>query len=326
MRRRLVFALGVGVSLACGFIACGINEQGEAQDGGVDASKDSPITLDVVLDVQIDVPQACKTLDATACIGDAVAPDGWTYAVITAGDQLCPTSIDYDKTNFLTGVAGQGPCLCSCTASGTIDCSARLEAGSGGSCNDNARWFVFDAGNDAACINTNWGDPHYEVPQPPTTLVNAQCDASAPPPSWTASTETSCTPKCSADFCNVGSSYKRCIVTSQQNVTCPAPFTVVGPTLGIDAGVVTACTGCGCAVNSKCSAVIQPFNSNSCDTALADASAANGTCNDTKIGGSPGQVNSFTYTPIVPALSCVPTSGGIPVAQFASSVTVCCLP
>jgi hypothetical protein len=325
MRRRVVFAGLVGATLAGGFIACGIDENGQSSDGGLDATFDSPV-IDSPLDVPIDVPQACKTLDATACIGDASVPDGWTYTVITAGDMLCPTTLDYDKTNFLTGLAPQGGCVCSCAASGTIDCSGTIEAGSqGGNCD--GRWTFFDAGNDAACITTSWADPHYAVPTPPTSTAKAQCDASGTPPGWTASTETSCTPKCTADYCNVGNTYKRCIITSQ-NLLCPAPFTQAQPTFGVEAGVVTSCSGCGCAINSgKCSATIVPFNTTSCDTALADASPANGVCNATGIGGSPGQVNSFMYTPTVPPVSCAPTAiTGTSSAQFAGTVTVCCLP
>jgi hypothetical protein len=326
MRRRVVFALIAGVSIAGGFVACGIDEQGEADDGGSDAtSKDAPTTNDAPLDVPIDVPQACKTLDATSCVGDASLPDGWTYAVITPGDQLCPTTVDYDKTDYLANLVAQGPCLCTCAASGTIDCSGQLEAGSGGTCNDMNKWFVFDAGNDAACINTNWGDPHFAVPAPPTSFANAQCDASAPAPGWSASVETSCTPKCTADFCNVGNTYKRCIISAQSQL-CPAPFTVPQPVFGIEAGVSTACTGCTCGVSGKCSATIQAFNSNSCNNAVSDAAPANGTCDMTGIGGSPGQVNSFTYVPSVPQPGCAISASATPSAQFASTVTVCCLP
>ncbi len=324
MRRRVVCTLIVGVSIAGGFIACGIDEQGEAGDGGADAtSKDSP-TNDAPLDAPIDVPQACNTLDATSCL-DAAIPDGWTLAVVTPGDQICPTTVDYAKTNFITNLAAQGPCLCTCSASGSIDCSGHLEAGSGGACNDNNKWFAFDAGNDAACIDTNWGDPHYAIPSPPTSTANAQCDASAPAPSWTASTATVCTPMCSADFCGVGNTYKRCIISSQ-NVSCPAPFTQVQPLYGVEAGVAASCTGCTCAINSKCSALIEPFNSNSCNNSVGDAAIADGACNQTTINGSPGQVNSFMYTPIVPAPSCVISASATPSAQFASTVTVCCLP
>ena len=326
MRRRVVFALGVGVSIAAGFVACGIDESGTANDGGSDAtSSDAPLTKDApIVDVVIDVPQACKTLDASACV-DADPPDGWTFAVLTPGDQLCPTTVDYDKTNFITNLAPQGPCLCSCVASGTIDCSGRLEAGSGPTCSDNARWVILDAGNDAACFNTNWGDPHYGVPAPPTSIANAQCDASAPAPGWTSSVETTCTPKCTADYCNVGSTYKRCII-SQQSQLCPAPFTQAQPLLGVEAGVLASCTGCACAINSKCSATIQPYNSSDCTNAIVDASVADGACDPTNVGGSPGQVNSIMYTPNVPAATCAVTAGGTASATFATSVTVCCLP
>lgn len=325
MRRRVVLALIASVTIACGFVACGLDEHGEATDGGsADAtSNDSPIVNDAPIDVPIDVPQACKTLDATACV-DAAVPDGWTFAVITQGDQLCPTTIDYDKSTYLTNLAPQSLCACTCAVSGTVDCSGLVEAGTQPGCNG-SKSLVFDAGNDAACINVNWGDPHYAVATPPTSTAKVSCDASAPAPGWTASTETSCTPKCTADYCNVGSTYKRCIV-SNQNLLCPAPFTVAQPVFGIEAGVTTSCTGCGCTVTSaKCGATIQPFNSNSCDNAVDDASAANGTCNTTPGSGGSAQVNSIMYTPIVPAAGCS-AAGGTPSAQFGSTITVCCLP
>src|SRR5580765_7806453 len=151
MRRRIVFALGLGASIAGGFIACGIDEHGALQDGGGTDATTNDAPLDAPLDVPIDVPQACKTLDATACI-DAAIPDGWTLAVITAGDQLCPTTVDYDKTTFLTNLDAGSLCACSCTVSGSVDCSGTHEAGSGGSCNDNSRWVLFNAGNDASCV------------------------------------------------------------------------------------------------------------------------------------------------------------------------------
>jgi hypothetical protein len=324
MRRRVVFALIVGASLGAGFVACGIDEHGEASDGGIDAtSNDSPIVIDSPIDVPIDVPQACKTLDASGCV-DASVPDGWTLAVVTPGDQLCPTTVDYDKTNFLQNPVPQGGCVCGCTTTGSVDCSGKLEAGSGGSCNDPNKWFIMDAGNAAACFNTSWSDQHYAIPVPPTSTANVHCDAGPlSAPGWSASTVTSCTPKCTADFCNVGSTYKRCILGTG---ACPAPFTQQQQPLGIEAGVVTACTGCGCSVTSgACSAVIQPFASNDCNNPPVDASVTDGGCNQTNVGGSPGQVNSITYTPIVPDASCIPTAGN-PAAQFASSVTVCCLP
>jgi hypothetical protein len=255
----------------------------------------------------------------------AAIPDGWTLAVITAGDQLCPTTVDYDKTTFLTNLAPQSLCACTCAVTGSVDCTGTVEAGSGGGCNDPNKWFIFDAGTDAACFNTNWGQHQYEIPPPPTSTANVKCDASAPPPGWTANTETSCTPKCTADFCGVSSTYKRCILSGQA-LACPSPFTVSQPVLGVEAGVVTACTGCGCAVTSpKCSAIVQPFNSNSCDNAVDDASVAGTTCLTSAVSGGNGNVNSFTYTPIVPEAGCA-AGGGTPAAQFASSVTVCCLP
>jgi len=325
MRRRFVFALVVGGTIGAGFVACGLDEHGEATDGGVDATSNDSPNSDALPDVPIDVPQACKTLDASACV-DAAVPDGWTLAVITAGDQLCPTTVDYDKTTFLTNLAPQSLCNCGCAVSGAVDCSGTLEAGSGNpTCNEGAHWFLVDAGNDAACFNTAWNDPHYAVPAPPTSTANVKCDASAPAPGWTASTETSCTPKCTADFCGVGSTYQRCIL-SGQNLPCPAPFTKSQPVFGIEAGVVTSCSGCACSVDAgRCSAIIQPFNNPNCDTANDDASTTNGTCLTSTTTGGGGKVNSFSYLPVVPQATCT-AGGGTPSAQFASSVTVCCLP
>lgn len=327
MRRRSVFAVLAGVSLAGGFVACGLDENGQADGGGVDAtSGDAPI--DVLLDVPIDVPQACKTLDASACIGDASVPDGWTLVVITPGDQICPVTTDYDKTSFLTNLQPQGICTCSCTVSGAVDCSGRLDAGSGGGCTDPNKHTIFDAGNDAMCVVTNWTDKNYQIQAPPTSTASLGCDASnGPAPGWSADAETFCTPKCTADYCNVGSTYKRCIVASQSLSCPPGPFSVAQPIFGVEAGVVTQCTGCGCNVNptGKCTATIQPFNGTNCDTAVDDASPAGGSCQQGNGSGANANVNSFSYVPIVPDASCS-TTGGTASAQFAGTVTVCCLP
>ena len=324
MRRRVLFALGVAVSIAGGFVACGIDEQGEAHDGGgFDAtSTDAPI--DAPIDVVIDVPQACKTLDASACV-DADVPDGWTLAVLSPIVGTCPVDTDYTATVFLQNPQPQGGCTCACTTSGSVDCSGKLEAGSGGGCVDNNKWFIIDAGNDAACFNTNFGDQHYAVPVPPTSTANVHCDASAATlPGWKADSVTSCTPNCSADFCNVGSTYKRCILG--KGPSCPAPFTVMQSPLGVDSGVQTSCNGCGCTVSSgSCGAIIQPFASSDCNNPPVDASVTDGGCNSTNTGGSPGQANSIMYTPLVPDASCTP-NGGTPDAAFVTSVTVCCLP
>ena len=325
MRRRIVFALLVGLSIAGGFIACGLDEHGEASDGGIDATIDAP--SDVVIDAPIDVPQACKTLDATAC-SDADLPDGWTYTVVTR-NSICPTTVDYQMNTYLTELAPSGGCTCGCTTSGKVDCSGTLEAGSGSNCDDSSKWFLFDAGNDAACVTTNWGDPHYGVPGPPSSATGVTCDASVLTPSgWDASAVTTCTPQCTADYCAVGNTFKRCII-SNGDQACIAPFTQKQLPIGVDAGITTSCTGCGCGINpiAQCTATIQPFSDPSCATAIDAASPANGTCYDTKVGGAPGQVKSFFYNPTVPTATCSPSAiTGTASAQFASTVTVCCLP
>jgi hypothetical protein len=324
MRRRVVFAFGVGVSLAGGFVACGLDESGQA-DGAADVTVGDG-SADGPSDVVIDIPQACKTLDASACV-DADVPDGWTLAVISPYVGACPSSTDYDPSVFLTNPVPVAGCQCTCLASGAVDCSGTLEAGSGNpTCNEGAHWFTFDAGNDAACLATNWNDPHYEVPVPPTSLANVKCTASAPNPPWDASLATTCTPKCTADFCNVGSTYKRCIIAANQ-ATCPAPFTQKQSPLGIDSGVGTSCSGCTCGVDAsaQCAAVIQPFNGTSCDTPTSDAAVTDGACNTSTVTGGGGKVFSVMYTPVVPTATCS-ASGGTADASFLSSITVCCLP
>lgn len=321
MRRGVVLAVFVAVSCASAFVACGLDESGTVGDGSVDVTVTEGGT-DAIPDVPIDVPQACQTLDASACVNAAV-PSGWTYAVIAPGDVSCPSS-DYAKSTYLSNPAPDAGCLCGCTASGTLDCSGTVHAGTQANCGGN-KSFDFDAGNDAACIVTNWGDQHISIgPLPTAKATNAQCDASAPPPGWTATTQTACTPNCNADYCGAGGAFQRCIVSSNAT-SCPAPFTKQLSPLGTAQQITTACTGCTCAIKDvPCTATVIPYTQNDCTGTINNNTpvSTDGSC-PPPLGTN---TNSFSYVPTVGQPQCAPTAGGTPSASFTQSITVCCLP
>jgi len=321
MRRGVVLAIFVVAPMgAAFFVACGLDESGAAGDGSVDVTTKDGAPADVIADVPIDVPQACSTLDATACF-DAGLPDGWTFAAVAPGDIPCPTS-DFTKTPYIHDPTADGGCQCTCTSSGSLDCSGQVEAGTQPSCNG-SKSFTFDAGNDAACIDTGWGDPHIAVGPPPLVgLGTASCDASAPPPAWSAGNATACTPSCTANYCGVASPYERCII-STTSTTCPAPFTKQEPSLGTNAQVTASCTGCACAINTSvsCNATVIAYDTAGCVGPI-DAAPSNGTCES--FGNV--KVNSFRYTPVIPSPQCAITASGTGTASFTQSITVCCLP
>src|SRR5947209_7445325 len=111
MRRRLVFAVGVGVSLSLGFIACGLDEDGRATDGGADVTL-SDATPDTK--PKPDALPGCDQIDATACV-DAAVPDGWKLALIGTGDLACPNTVDFTKQGYLDSLTPTSGCSCNCT-------------------------------------------------------------------------------------------------------------------------------------------------------------------------------------------------------------------
>jgi hypothetical protein len=322
MRRGLVLAVFVVLPVAGAFVACGLDEGGTASDASVDVTKDgaADVISDVIADVPIDVPQACATLDATACV-DAALPSGWTYAAVADGDLTCPSN-DYAKNSYFAQPKPDAGCLCGCAASGTLNCSGSINAGTQANCNG-GNSFVFDAGNDAACIDTSWNDKHIAIgPLPAVKTTNAQCDASAPPPGWTASAATACTPNCAADYCAATGAFQRCIVSTTSQA-CPAPFTKQAASLGTAQQITTSCTGCTCAIkDTPCAATIVAYQNTGCSQAIAGAIPTDGSCPPQL----PSNINSFSYQPSVPQPQCAVTAGGTASAGFTQSITVCCLP
>ena len=165
MRRGVVLAVFVVIPIAGAFVACGLDESGTAADGSVDVTtKDgaADVVSDVISDAPIDVPQACSTLDATACV-DAGLPDGWTFAAVAPGDTPCPSS-DYTQNVYIHDPVADGGCLCACTASGSFDCSGSVNAGTQPGCNGN-KSFTFDAGNERGVHRHELGRPaHFRGP------------------------------------------------------------------------------------------------------------------------------------------------------------------
>jgi hypothetical protein len=315
MRRRVVVAALLGVIGAAGFIACGIDESGQAVDGGSDVTiGDAP--LDANDAGPADVVQACKTLDATACF-DGSLPDGWTFTAMATTNTACPGS-DYTKSPYLYNLVPDSGCTCSCTASGSMDCSQTLTLGWTPACPAKAK---YDAGNDAACIAAGGNDRHVGVDSLASAKVGtAVCDASSPPPTWSSSQATSCAPGCTADFCGANQQgFMRCII-SGTSALCPAPFTQSQPLLGTN--VNATCT-CGCGLSDQpCTAQISAYNSPDCGGSAYETFDADGVCQD--MGGGTN-VNSFYYAPTVPAPSCRATDAA-PSVTFTQPVTVCCLP
>jgi len=332
VRARAFFvAFSVGASLAAA-AACGIDETGLVSDASTDATAPKDVVVADVpepMDVQIDVPQACSTLDASACV-DAALPSGWTYLVAAQGDASCPTGDYEDEVTYATApVAAGNACTCTCTPSGSYSCAGAVSAGSGGA-TCNVETYVFDAGDDASCPDPRFNSPYVSVgPTPAPTSVDASCATNdTGSHAFTTSTATGCTPGCAADYCNVGDGFARCIVTTSQSPTlqaCPAPFTHGPIAVGAAGNVAVACSGCQCAASpaGPCTAAVTPYSSDDCSgTAVtngaipADASCATAT----------GVVDSFLYVPTAPQATCVVTASGVGAARFSQSLTLCCLP
>ncbi len=302
--------------------ACSLDESGSNPgDASLDVKTvDSP--SDGPSDAPIDVPQACSTLDASACV-DAALPDGWTYAVVATGDQACPAG-DFTKSSYVYGLGLEaGACACAnCTTTGSWSCAGQVEAGSHPGCDMNS--IVFDAGDDASCIDTEWNDPHVgfgPLPQPSGSPACSTTEKGTGNPTYSAAT--ACTPGCTVDYCGTTGAFKRCIVSTTSSL-CPAPFTQSQPLMGTADKVAVSCEGCACKVQTPgaCSAAVTASVNSDCSGSYG-ASVAPNTC--ATPGGS-GKINSFLYVPQVPQAICALTDGGTGTATFASSVTVCCLP
>lgn len=323
MRHRLVFAaLLVGPALAAA-AACGLDENGLL---GPDASLESGTDV-VIIDVSVDVPQGCQTLDVSAC-ADAAAPSGWSYAAVVLADAECP-SVAYEKTPLLFGPqVAPGGCACGCTVDGGYSCAGTLMAGSKNpNCNGAGTPAPFDAGDDGNCFDPGWNDPHISITSLPTPSGSPTCNASETGDGgWTASAATTCTPACDAsDFCALAAPYHRCVV-STTSTTCPAPFTAGQALLGTAANVSVVCNACGCQVpapTSGCDASVYAFTGDQCSGGEAGPIPTNGTCVDT---GGGHNINSFFYTPLPPPATCTPSDAGGSASLQGGVLTVCCLP
>ncbi len=314
MRVRLVLAV---ISVASTVAACALDEVGLMMDM-------SDATADVVdahpIDAPIDVPQACSTLDASACF-DGALPDGWTFAAVASSDQPCPSSAYLPSSYLYAPTPTSGACSCSCATLGNYTCEGPFTAGgNNGGCNQGS--VAFDAGPDG-CVDTNWsGDHHATATWQPTANGSPTCNAMMiGDGGWSASTATACTPSCEAfDFCALASPFLRCIVSSTSTV-CPTqgPFTEKQPSLGTASNVDVTCEKCGCSVSppSTCDASVVAHDMNGC---MGNAYAIDNTCQDTH-----NNVLSLSYVATTIAPTCIPDGGG-GTATFATSATVCCIP
>ncbi len=305
-------------------VACGIDESGLLpDDASLGDSGDSSITDSGPADVPADIPQGCKTLNTSACI-DADIPDGWTLVALATTPVTCTP--DYDQQQYVHDLQLEaGSCACGCTSTGSYSCGGSVAFGSNcgpcsgvGSCSNKG---TFDAGDDAGCVPTGFtNSPDIAIgPLPTPTSGSAGCDASTGAVGYTSSALTACVPKCTADYCNIGSAFKRCIISTQP--TCPAPF-VNRDTMG-SAGVVSAtCDPCTCKTNpvGSCSASITYYGTTDCTTTAVGTSTAP-TCK----GTGQTSLGSFTYTPTDPTVSCAASAADGSVG-FGSPITVCCMP
>lgn len=321
MRRRLVFAVGASLSFALGFVACGLDENGQGVDGGADV-----VTIpDVISDKPLDVTPGCLTLDATACIDAAIPADFFPVAFSPSAQTACPGKAgDYqDAQAFVTGAKlVQGSCTCGCTTFGSYSCVGALATGSHSGACDNTT--TYDAGNAATCFPTTQSDPNLSVGPVPTKSGSVVCDASATASgSVTFDAATMCTPNCSADFCGVAAPFARCIA-STTNTTCPGPFTDKH-TIGPQGSAIPKCDPCTCSVapSADCTATVTPFKNNAdCGANALPSITPNGTCQNLGAGNN---AQSFLYVPVVPDASCTPGTGSGS-AGYSQSLTICCLP
>ena len=148
------------------------------------------------------------------------------------------------------------------------------------------------------------------------------CDASVTTAATpTSSPVTACLPKCSADYCGVGTAFNKCI-WSLTETTCPAPF-VNQDTLGSASDISVAC-GCTCGTNQvgTCGATVSMFNGNANCTGSPFLDASVPFCIQTG-----PHVDSFEFRPNAPpTVACTFGGGTAPAVSFGSSkTTVCCL-
>jgi len=316
MRRRLLFAIVAALSAAGGFVACGLDENGQASDGGMDATSD--VVNDVPLDVPADVPQACSTLDASACVPLGLPDGGWTYALVAPSDTACPAGVFKARTVYATNPTFEaGACSCGCTTSGSYSCAGTLTLSyMTGGCNKTE---TFDAGDEAGCFDTNQ-DPNIAISSLPSVSGTVVCDASTTTgAAYNAGAATACTPDCTVDYCGSTGAFHRCVVAPGASLACPSPFTVnAGPVMG--SSVMASCGACGCIVGTPaaCGATIQAYKNTACDMLLGTVSS---TCT-----GESAQVKSIYYTPSVPDASCSAASNALGTIGVTQPVTVCCLP
>lgn len=326
---RRVACLAVLVSGVIGFAAaCGIDEGGLLPP---DASQDvgaSDVNAPDIKDVVLDIPMACQTLDATACL-DASVPDGWTLVALATSSTICPTTADWTPASFVYNLqADNGDCTCSCTPTGQYSCEGPLTFHWSGSTCSNQE--TFDAGQEGGCFQTGQNDPNAGLGTPTTFPSGGDCDAGTPSSAtFTSSPVTSCVPKCTADYCGTGGSFKRCVISSTAT-NCPPPFAPalqsatppgqIGPS---PAGYVT-CAGCGCvpyAVPPICKTTFAAYSSPDCTTGLLDAALPMNQCNQNVGGG----VKSVFYTPTDPIGNCNSLGGGPSGVGFTPGITVCCM-
>ncbi|HEY1956994.1 MAG TPA: hypothetical protein VGH28_15350 [Polyangiaceae bacterium] len=316
MRGRLIFAGLVLVGALGAGAACGLDENG----GSVDASTD--VRADAPGDAPVDVVQGCSTIDASACV-DAALPPGWTWSVVALADQACPPG-DYKTSKYSYDLGLEaGACTCTCTTSGSFTCAGTIFAGSGGggsACKQNV--IMFDAGDDASCIDTGWNDPHIGFSAPVVSGTPTCTAVDGGTGAWTAKTATACAPGCSVDYCGANAGgFSRCIIASGSE-TCPPPFTPQ-PTMGPADQVGVQCGACGCTVAPPADCTATAYGSMATDCSNAyNVPVAPLTC---PTPGGAGKVNSFLYVPTVPPVTCA-ADGGSGSALFENTVTVCCLP
>ena len=311
----VVVVLGSG---SAGMAACGLGEGGQLV---VDGSVSDVAVADGPKDVVADVPQACTTLDASACV-DAALPSGWTWAMGAPADLPCPFTDLVNRTVYIRDPQpAAGACACTCNGSGAFSCAGTITFKGTGGCNSSS---TFDAGDTDACVAVpgQWNDHHFSFGQLPNPSGAASC---APmqtiDPTTTSTPATICTPGCSVDYCGIDAGFRKCIQQAG-NQTCPAPWSF-GATVGPDSGVTVTCSACDCALDpAVCTATVTAYANNDC-TGMSGSVTPGAACNQ-PFNGNP---LSFSYVPVDPTPTCSVVDAGVATAQITSApITVCCLP
>ncbi len=226
-------------------IACGLDPSGLADlDGGVGDHDDGGAGADA-----FDLPEACSSLDASACLG--ALPAGWQPVSVGSS---CPAG--YQAVPFVTDPSvPDGGCTCgACTVSGTYSCDASVPISGGNGCGDNP----FANATPGQCSNVN------QTQHLKAHLVKATGSVSCSAPNdagsgAVATPTTVCVPGCDVDFC-AGASL--CAMADGHRACPPG----LPRSLYVGTGADPGCAPCGCDASApeNCAGTVTAYYGNDC--------------------------------------------------------------